>query len=371
MQKIKFAIVLALGVVGCAGEEEPEGEIELNGYALSAELAPPQAASVEPLRDMAELKKVVSTDPGPALATWDREELSDALRPLVMNRDGALYLGTKPNYAAADAVIRSNGAERMVDVSVEDGRPLDAALILGGDQRAQPWSNTASPYRNVVRLDLWSGNTWRGWCTGSYIGPWTVITSAHCLSQANGVYVNRIIFEPARHNTSFPYGSFDCRNDDANGDNNFLWAIPGGYAGGSADSPFDYAVIDTWPCHGAPAWFGGYLINPPDGAFTTYGYPQDACPGAGAATGTKMCGMTGSGYANGHRIESDNIDAEGGQSGSAWWVQWDIQRPAGILSGWRSYFDLFRCGFNLCYRNTARRIDDSVSSFIVSWSYDY
>ena len=84
-----------------------------------------------------------------------------------------------------------------------------------------------------------------------------------------------------------------------------------------------------------------------------------------------MCGMSGSAYDDDWRIETEHIDSEGGQSGGPWFRFTDRWRVAGVQRGSRSYFDFGRCGFSPCVRNLARGIDDSVSTFIMTWSYDY
>lgn len=241
--------------------------------------------------------------------------------------------------------------------------------VIGPDGRTRVFDTTVAPYNAIVKLQLYTGNTYRGWCSGSYIGPWTVITSAHCLVFSDTDRVNRIVFQPARNGGTLPYGSFDCRLDDASSTNDYLWSVPAGYYTGQQDS-LDYAVMDTFPCHSAPNWFGGYQANAANSTFATYGYPSDTCPGA-PGSGNYMCGMSGASEINDWRIESQNIDSVSGQSGSPWYRMYDINRPVGVLWGYREYFDLFKCGFDVCRRNFARRIDTAFSNFIVSVAWDY
>lgn len=311
------------------------------------------------------------------LEEWTREDLADQLRPAIATA-GHVYLADEPAWDAADAVLSGRHEPASVDVLVREGegRPtaerVDALAfreIIGSDGRARVWDTTIAPHNAIVQLLLYSGNTYRGMCSGFYIGPWTLVTSAHCMVFSDTDRVNRVVFSPARNGNALPYGQLDCRTDDASWNNDFLWSVPAGYLLGQNPS-LDYAVMDTWPCHQAPNWFGGYAINTGNGTYTTHGYPGDTCPGAPGPF-NYQCGMTASSSINDWRIESQYMDSMGGQSGSPWYVLWDTYRPAGVLKGYREYPDLFACGFDVCRRNYARRIDDAFSSFIVQVSWDY
>lgn len=81
--------------------------------------------------------------------------------------------------------------------------------------------------------------------------------------------------------------------------------------------------------------------------------------------------MTGSAYINAHMIETEHIDTFEGQSGGPWYRLTSSYRVAGPLSGYREYFDFGRCGFDVCRRNFARRIDSTVDTFIRAISFDF
>jgi V8-like Glu-specific endopeptidase len=381
-----LATALAL-LGGCAIEDELEPEledqapleIEREGQVferldpvLEEEVEPGPDAVIRPLAALPE----EPAEPRP-LSDLTREELADQLRPVIAT-GGYTYLAQEPAWDAADAVLAGPGEPRGLDVLVRDGegRPTTERVdeqafraIIGGDGRGMVGNTTVAPHNSIVQLQLYSGNTYRGWCSGSYIGPWTLITSAHCLVFSDTDRINRIVFVPARNGNSTPYGSFDCRLDDASGNNNYTWSVPNGYYYGQNES-LDYAVLDTFPCHGAPNWFSGYAVNTGETNYSTYGYPADTCPGA-PGPGNYQCGMSGSAYLNEWRIETHDIDAISGQSGSPWYVLTDTYRPAGVLWGYREYFDFGRCGFDVCRRNFARRIDNAFSDFIVSVAWDY
>lgn len=180
-----------------------------------------------------------------------------------------------------------------------------------------------------------------------------------------------MLFEPARNGGSVPF-SFDCRNDDASTSNDFLASIPSAYAT-SADPAYDFAVMDTFPCHSAPYWLGapssnqGIIVDAGDTTYTLNGYSANPCPGAPGGW-FYNCGSTGYSYRNGPWMESQYIDAEGGQSGGAWHV---ANRVVATLIGYREYFDLGRCGFDVCRRNYGRRIDPAYKTFLDAIAYDY
>jgi len=146
-----------------------------------------------------------------------------------------------------------------------------------------------------------------------------------------------------------------------------MWSVPWGFRYGQA-SELDYAVIDTFPCHAAPRWRSGYLVDADSGTYSLYGYPGETCPGAPYAD-TWQCGMTGPAERNDWRIESQHIDSFEGQSGGPWLGTGDIL--AANHSGYIEYFDFFKCGFDMCRRNFGRRIDGAYDQFIRDVSFDY
>jgi V8-like Glu-specific endopeptidase len=140
-----------------------------------------------------------------------------------------------PNWAAADSVL-AEASESFLQASDDDATgaegqavgSISEPIIFGSDNRTTALSVTSHPLRAIARLLLFTGNTFRGQCTGSYIGNRTVITAAHCLVLENGARINRIIFERGRNGSS-TLATADCRNDDATNTNNFTAQIPAGH----------------------------------------------------------------------------------------------------------------------------------------------
>ncbi|AEI65220.1 trypsin-like serine peptidase [Corallococcus macrosporus] len=370
-----------------AGCSEPAGvaeEVELKGRTFDlVEMTPSEAPDVAAAALVESARPFVvdaAGEEGAPLHEWSREELAKALRPTLIHGNGGVYTAREPAWREADALLAGGGrpgAERMVSwVPRPRASPasMSATLspaVIGSDGRTRVVDTTLQPRRATVRLTVCSGGSC-GQCTGSYIGPWTLVTAAHCIRRPDGLTTNRIIFGPAQNGTSLPLGSVDCRNDDANSSNDILIGVPSGYAHGALDSPLDYAVVDTFPCHAAPSMFTGYVIDSGSATYDMFGYPADTCPGA-PGPATFQCGMSGSAGINGHRIETEHIDTTGGQSGGPWSRNMGsgVHRVAAMHTGFRSYFDLFKCGFDPCQRNFGRRIDASVDAFIKAISFDF
>lgn len=304
-----------------------------------------------------------------AMGELSREELADALRPVLMTRDGT-RIAREPNWAAADA-IRRTGEPSMAYDAGANGDFETTPYIIGADGRTRVPDTTIAPFSSMAKIHIFKDGGWWG-CTGTYIGPWTFVTAGHCLRATDGSVARRITFDPARNGATLPFGSFACANDDTGTSNDFLAAIPSGYVA-SGDSNFDFAVVDTFPCHRAPRWLGmpatnqGILVDTGTTTYAVHGYPGPACPGAPGGSNYN-CGMSGPAYVNGNWIETEHIDADHGQSGGPWHVG---GRVAGTLIGYREYFDLFRCGFDVCRRTFGRRIDGAYKSFLDTVAFDY
>jgi len=380
----KWAIVACTTGIAC-GESQVPGEMVREGETFDLIEAPPAlplenelrvsglaggddprlALRSEPLRHFGR--------PDQRLAGASREELAQAFRSVVMDRSGGLYVQRGPNWKAADALLGSDRATRVVDAR-EPSTTVDRiaqAFVIGDDGRTVP-SVGVHPFSAIARLLVTHSDGSLTRCSGAYIGTWTLITAGHCLVAPSGAPARRILFQPQRAGSSAPF-SFDCRNDDTSTSNDVAWAVPAGFLADpvGADS-LEYGVIDTWPCHSAPSRFAGYAVWPNDATYSAYGYPSATCPGASAA-GTFLCGMSGPAYdTDGWILETEHIDLTSGQSGGPWFRRVSgVNRVMAISWSERQYFDLWRCGFDLCRRNSARLIDDAVDAFIRANSFDY
>ena len=374
-------------MMGCAGGPAPE--IEVNGARYELIIREDEPTDFESPPEGTGIPELVSDEStnAPPLHEWAREELANALRPTIVHSNGELYAAAEPAWEAADRVIAERGVireprvvpfiERPRGRDTDDANARVESIIIGADGRTRINPTTVNPNDGVIRLELFgtsSGvSTLKGTCTGSYIGPWTVVTAAHCILQAGSLTTNRIIFKPAQNGSTLPFGSMDCRNDDVPTNNNIAIAFPAGWTGGSGNEQFDYAVIDTYPCQVAPVSniFNGYVVDSASATYTTAGYPGDRCPTA-PGSNTFQCGMSGPAYQNDYRIETEHIDTFAGQSGMPWWrVLSGNEYVAAIHTGSRSFVDIGMCGFSPCVRNYGRRVDTAVESFIQANSYDF
>lgn len=380
-----IAGMLCVACLGCHGDE-PADTIEIKGARY-------ERITLEDLREIGTpVGEASEQRPGGALrlagpapagiGDWSQEDLAWALRPAVV-RDGEIYVATEPAEEAAAAI--SSGDTRQVIrewAGPREGRPAPASnpefrAIIGTDGRAQP-DTTQYPWSAIARVELFHHNVDMGWCTGFFVGPYTFVTSAHCLwdehSTFGTIMANRFRFQPGRHGLDVPH-EFICDLTDGDPANDFYnFGFPAGYVGAGIDAgenPLDYAVIDVWPCiNGAPSFFPYYFVNSGTADYGVYGYPEDSCAGM---TGGEFfqCGMTGPAHENsGIWIETEHIDVAAAQSGGPWY-RTDLVVPAGISQGWRSYFDFWQCGFSNCSRNFARRIDWGVDQFIRDLSWDF
>jgi V8-like Glu-specific endopeptidase len=330
-----------------------------------------------------------------SLAGKSREELAELLRLVLVHPNGGTYLSA-PNWEAADATLAPELRIDRVPTDEIDavvrraanpgGTPLPglesdgvSENIIGGDGRALS-PTSLHPFTAIARVQVFDsagGTAHRIDCTGAFIGRWTFVLAAHCLAFPNPAspgsvtFANRVRVESARAGASLPFGVADCNNGDGIAANNFAFAVPAGY-NGAIDSPLNFAVIDMFPCvsGGVPDTrkFAGYAVNTGTTSYSMHGYPLGRCPGAGVE-GTFMCGMSDLGYVNEHRLESQ-LDGMPGQDGAPWFTS-DPTRVAGVHLGYREYFDFGRCGFDNCRRQFARRIDNTMDTFIRNFAFDF
>ena len=397
------ALLLTWAAAACTSSSPPD-QLELEGQAFS----PYDPAATGDLLTTSATQISPSLAEATPLTTLTRDELALALRPAVFHPTGQLFIADEPNYDAADDVL--DGIESPTHVVSPSGQPRDGAplagasapLILGSTDDRNAVLNPDYPRDAIARVLLYAdvdGDDPRGWCTASFIGPWTALLAGHCLRFPDGEIARRLTFETARHGTELPFNSFTCVNGDASSSNDLYWAVPAGFME-DMNPALDFAVIDTYPCDFAPAEFDGYIVNALDlDPIDVYGYSVDACEGVpdleAYEPGTYQCGMRGSAQADEWRLQSDHIDTDAGwatcpddvlnppprgMSGAPWYFEvpppinsYTDWRVAGVDIGFRVIDDPTRCNPTRapCVSNVARRIDDTFDAFIRFVSFDF
>ena len=150
-----------------------------------------------------------------ALGAQAREILDeDALRArygTVIRR----FDGTETREPASDAVMRSllgEEAPRGIDAS-EEAQPGPLALPEAGrnvdptDPRQQVTNTEGPPFQQNGQLFMDFGDQGFSTCSGSLIGPHTVLTAAHCLWSAENGWPQAVYFAPGAINEqAFPFG---------------------------------------------------------------------------------------------------------------------------------------------------------------------
>ncbi len=293
-----------------------------------------------------------------AEATTDVNQLADELRGVVLSGDYE-YRQASADLELARRVIAARGTGQGTGSVSNQGSAPDAApkvgrSVIGSDGRSYVSNNTGFPWRTFV----WS----EAQCTGTMIGPGTMVTAAHCVYDTinNAWYkvfdtvsgVNRWPrYAPGvdgRDATPAPYGWQQC----------YDVAVPGGYANSTSETDatallYDYAVLDfSTRCGRRPGdatgWMGTWFYTAAgiQGLRTyLYGYPSVAL-GVGRYTGdipnhyAELWGMSGSAGTTYIGIPSTElqttIDSYAGESGAAYYVNDTDYRVIGIHHGGNS-----------------------------------
>lgn len=391
------AVVSALGCTGAVQEPRvmPDGAIAVDGkwyVPLTKDYNPPQIDLTIPAKDL------------------PLDQLAQAISP-ILGRDGKLYRALDPDYDTAQAIKEGkllNGGGSM------GRRPETLQYLFNPSSPGNPQVNnyessigSSYPYSTVVYIQAWNGGGNQqgseATCTGTYVGAHTLITAAHCVSNNGTQWGNDMQFTPAAWGyggnvSGAPYGQYYGCYD--------WWypsawssSCPGTDSYGSGCAQYDYAVVDFRRC-GNPTinntgWMG-VIVNDSSlpsveldgypGFYTLSGSPPNnvsgsTYPGCGSNNNPNgkfpfECGMSGPGDLNsdGWSIESDTVSGGPGVSGGPWWVNLsgnpycDGPCVAGTNIGDRAYFDLYKCGFNDCYRNYGHLVDTAAWNFFTSHS---
>ena len=319
------------------------------------------------------------SDTATATPSNDENQLAEDLRGLTLS-DGYEYREAAPSLALARKVIAARKLANTGSVGNLGSQPADDSAgeregraVFGADGRVYKSNNTSFPYRTFTFSEVG--------CTGTIIGPGTMVTAAHCVydtvsnawlqvwdptfpNGSGGVGANRWPrWAPGvdgRDATGAPYGWQQC----------YDVTIPGAYVSETSQTSanarlYDYAVLDfTTRCGVRPGdstgWMGTWIYSEASIESLTvniYGYPSTAA-GASRYHGSvpnkfgEIWGMSGSVYIDSPTTKlKTTIDTSGGQSGASYWVNDTDWRVIGIHHGAEGTY------------NSARRFDADVFNF--------
>lgn len=330
--------------------------------------------------ELGSIPQVTQHEPSAPITSRSRDELANELRGVRLV-DGYEYLVDAPDYAMADRILagiegptetRPSHDEGMDDITSREPRGLN-----GADNRAYVGTNLSFPYRPLVFSEVG--------CSGTMIGPHTMVTAAHCVYDTD-VNAWLRVWDSVQAKERWPRFATGVDGRDVvpvpNGwQQCYDVTIPIGWVNqvsnnAAAAAEYDYAVVDFFSrCGVRPGDASGWLGTNVAGEGTieaegqlAYGYPQTALgvvryTSSPPTMEAEIWGMSmGPGQlwidAPAYQLKY-NHDTTGGQSGMGVWYIEDG-------SGW-VFLDGIHRGDGGAF-NIGRRWDWTVRNFVEAYS---
>jgi len=153
----------------------------------------------------------------------------------------SLLAATALQWAGAEGAPANDGYNFVEDSGLPGAgrhprleRPASATgqAVLGPDERIQIEDTEPYPWSAIVYLELYDADGFAGTCSGTFIGPDTVLTAAHCLYN-EGAWIETVAVVPGKNGDYEPFGWEYAEN----------WWVPDGWIDFGETSDWDWGVI--------------------------------------------------------------------------------------------------------------------------------